>query len=156
MGERERERERDFLHHQRRTHHSAGIMKMSSLLPFVLDGVCNEERERCPTGHLIFNHKAEGGAIHCVLCPCELSTAALSSLLWRWRSADLQSYISDFGAGEASASKAIFHTLALADADVQSYLPYFGAGEAPTCKTILPTLVLATHRPAKPSSLHCR
>ena len=66
----------------------------------------------------------------------------LSSLHWRWRSASLQSYIPYFGAGEASTSKAIFLTLALANADVQSYLPDFGAGEASTCKAIFPTLAL--------------
>ena len=75
---------------------------------------------------------------------------------WRWRSADVQSYMPDPGAGEASTSKAIFPRLALASAGVQSYLPYFGwrsadlqsyipdlgAGAASTSKAIFPTLAL--------------
>ena len=117
-------------------------MKMSSLLPFVLDG--------------LFALRSERDIDHCVLCTSKLSSAKLSSIFWRRRSAGVQSYIPDPGAGEASTSKAIFPMLALASAGVQSYLPYFGwrnadlqsyipdlgAGEASTSKAIFPTLAL--------------
>ena len=131
-----------MLQHQRRTHHSASIMKMNSIQPFVLDG--------------FFALRSERDINHRVLCTCMQSTAKLFSLFWRWRTANSQSYTADLGAGETSTGKAIFPTLALANAGVQSYLPYFGwrsadlqsyipdlgAGEASTSKAIFPTLEL--------------
>ena len=115
---------------------------MSSLLPFGLDG--------------FFALRSDRDIDQCVLRARRFSSARLYSLFWRWRNADLQSYIPDFAAGEASTSKAIFPTLALASADVQSYLAYFGVHGAPTRKAIFPTLALAKPRLAKLSSIRWR